>query len=178
MSPIDSILGIPGLVVQAVKRAQDMHIWAGPSRRPACVHCGMGEVRIKATYQRTLKHTRQGNQLVVLHLRVPKYHCTGCNRYFRHRFEGIRARLRATETYRLEVFEAHDGGVTQRKLSRTHRIGSATVERWYQSFVKQRVSKLSGRHCPQVVGIDEYFFNRKRGYVTAFWIQRTTRCLM
>lgn len=166
MSPIDSILGIPGLVVQEVKRAQDIHVWATPRKRPNCVHCASSEIRIKATYRRTLKHTRQGNQLVVLHLQVPKYQCTRCNRYFRHTFPGIRPRLRATETYRLEVFEAHDGGVTQRKLSRTHRVGTATVERWYQSFVKQRVQELSGRSCPQVLGIDEHFFSRKRGYAT------------
>ncbi len=82
------------------------------------------------------------------------------------RFVGIDPRRRATEAYRLEVFEAHDGGVSQRKLSTTHRIGSATVERWYQSFVKQRVSGLSGRNCPQVLGIDEHFFSRKHGYAT------------
>ena len=105
MSPIDSILGIDGLVVQSVKHAQ---------------------------------HTRQGNELMVLHLAVPKYHYTHCNRYFRHQFPGIRPRLRSTEAYRLEVFEAHDGGVSQRKLTLTHHIGSAMVERWYQSFVKQR----------------------------------------
>ncbi|GAB3324598.1 hypothetical protein GCM10027565_08950 [Bordetella tumulicola] len=121
-------------------------------------------MRIKATHQRTLKHTRQGNQLMVLHLSVPKYHCPDCNRYFRHRFSGIRPRLRATEAYRLEVFEAHEGGVSQRKLTVTHSIGSATVERWYQSFVKRRVSELSSRACPQVLGIDEHFFSRKKGY--------------
>jgi hypothetical protein len=49
-------------------------------------------------------------------------------RCFRYRFAGIRPRRRATEAYRLEVFEAHDGGVSQRQLSRTHRIGSTTVE--------------------------------------------------
>ena len=166
MSPIDSILGIPGLVIEQVNRAQDIHVWARPKRRPSCLYCPSQKVRIKATHRRTLKHTRQGNQLVVLHLSVPKYHCTQCNRYFRHRFAGIGPRRRATEAYRLEVFEAHEGGVSQRKLSVTHQVGSATVERWYQSFVKQRVSELSGRPCPQVLGIDEHFFSRKKGYAT------------
>lgn len=166
MSPLDSIVGIPGLVVHQVERKRDIHVWAKPAERASCPRCATPSVRIKATYQRTLKHSRQGNQLVVLHLSVPKYHCTDCNRYFRHPFAGIRPRLRSTETYRLEVFEAHDGGVSQRKLTHTHRIGSATVERWYQSFVKQRVSELSGRSCPQVLGIDEHFFSRKRGYAT------------
>ncbi|NGM90245.1 ISL3 family transposase [Parapusillimonas sp. SGNA-6] len=166
MSPIDSILGLRGLEVQRVERHRDIHVWARPQERPACVYCSHAVVRIKATHQRTVKHTRQGNQLMVLHLSVPKYHCPECNRYFRHRFAGIRPRLRATEAYRLEVFEAHEGGVSQRKLTTTHRIGSATVERWYQSFVRQRVSELSSRACPQVLGIDEHFFTRKQGYAT------------
>ncbi|MFC4352870.1 hypothetical protein ACFOW6_15060 [Fodinicurvata halophila] len=110
MSPTDSLLGIEGLAVQRVERRRDIHVWARPKERLACVHCLHTAVRIKATYRRTLKHSRQGNQLLVLHLSVPKYHCPGCQRYFRHRFAGIRPRLRATEAYRLEVFEAHEGG--------------------------------------------------------------------
>lgn len=166
MSPIHSILGIRDVVIDRVERGREIHVWARPAKRLVCIHCQQGSVRIKATHQRTLKHTRQGNQLMVLHLSVPKYQCMDCNRYFRHRFAGIRPRLRATEAYRLEVFEAHEGGVSQRKLTVTHGIGSATVERWYQSFVKQRVAELSGRTCPQVLGIDEHFFSRKKGYAT------------
>lgn len=61
-------------------------------------------------------------------------------------------RRRATEAYRLEAFEAHERGLSQRKLSVTHQVGSATTERGYQSFIKQRVSALPGRPCPQVLG--------------------------
>jgi len=166
MSQFDSILGLHGLTIMRVERHADIHVWAEPKGRPACIHCDHPSVRIKATHRRTVKHTRLGTQLLMLHLRVPKYHCTQCNRYFRHRFSGIRPRYRATESYRLEVYEAHEGGVTQKRLTRTHRIGSATVERWYQSYVRRRVSELSGRQCPQVLGIDEHFFTRKKGYAT------------
>jgi transposase len=166
VSQIDSILGLPDLAILAVDRKKDIHVWAKPHTRPHCLHCGASVLRVKATCERTLKHTRQGNQVLVLHLSVPKYHCKACGRYFRHRFAGIRPRLRCTEAYRLEVFEAHDGGVSQRKLQLTHRIGTATVERWYQSQIGQRISELSGRSCPQVMGIDEHFFTRKKGYAT------------
>ncbi|WP_235036467.1 ISL3 family transposase, partial [Zhongshania aliphaticivorans] len=125
-------------------------------------------MRIKATHLRTVKHTRQGNQVMTLHLRVPKYHCQVCRRYFRHSFTGIRPRFRASEAYRLEVFEAHDGGVTQRKLSRTHQVSPATVERWYQFHIRQKRSEGDRRYCPRVLGIDEHFFTRKKGYATTF----------
>jgi len=166
MSQVHSILGLPDVVIDRVDRGQEIQVWARPKTRPACVYCEHRPVRIKATYQRTLKHTRQGNQLLIVHLRSPKYHCPSCSRYFRHRFAGIRPRLRATESFRLEIFEAHDGGVSQRKLSSTHQVSGATIERWYHHHIQRRVLELSRRHCPQILGIDEHFFTRKRGYAT------------
>lgn len=166
MSLATAIIGIPGLEVERVTRRDDIQIWAKPRFRPLCKHCQSAHLRIKASYQRTVKHTRQGHRVMTLHLRVPKYHCQNCKRYFRHQFAGIRPRFRASESYRVEVFEAHDGGVTQRKLSRTHNVSPATVERWYQYYIKRRRSELSGRSCPRVLGIDEHFFTRKKGFAT------------
>lgn len=166
MSHAVRIIGIPGLEIERVHRNRGVEVWAKPSFRPPCKHCQGRCLRIKATYFRTVKHTRQGNQVLTLHLRVPKYHCVSCKRYFRHSFTGIRPRYRASEAYRLEVFEAHDGGVTQRKLSRTHQISPATVERWYQHYINQKRSEGDRRCCPRILGIDEHFFTRKKGYAT------------
>ena len=63
----------------------------------------------------------------------PQEQLASCGRYFFHRFKGVRPRFRASEALRIEVFEAHDGGVTQRKISRTHNVSAATVERWHHS---------------------------------------------
>lgn len=166
MSHAATIVGISELIVERVNRLKGIEVWAKPGNRPSCRYCSNNKLRIKATHRRTLKHTRQGNHLMTLHLKVPKYHCRSCNRYFRHSFAGIRPRFRATESYRLEVFEAHDGGVTQRKLSRTHDISPATVERWYQHHIDMKRSEMSERDCPKVLGIDEHFFTRKKGYAT------------
>ncbi len=40
---------------------------------------------------------------MILHLQVPKYHCRGCGRYFRHRFAGLRPRYRSSDTYQMEA---------------------------------------------------------------------------
>ncbi len=166
MSHAGVILGITELEVERVDRDQGVKVYARPTKRPACIHCQHPRVKIKSTRQRTLKHTRQGNQVLTLFLKSPKYHCPQCNRYFCHRFQGVRPRFRASEAFRLEVFEAHDGGVTQRKITRTHGISASTVERWYHSHCEQRRSEMSNRACPRVLGIDEHFFTRKRGFAT------------
>lgn len=166
MSHAGIILGIRELAVDSVDRQDTIKVYARPTSRPNCIHCGGADLKIKATNQRKLKHTRQGNQLLTLYLKTPKYYCPDCGRYFSHRYQGIRPRYRSTEAFRLEVFEAHEGGVSQRKLSQTHQSSPATVERWYQSFLKQKLSEMSDRQCPRVLGIDEHFFTRKRGYAT------------
>ena len=56
----------------------------------------------------------------------------------------------------------------QLKLSRTHLISPATVERWYQHHIAQKRSEMTNRPCPRVLGIDEHFFTRKKGYATTF----------
>jgi len=168
MSHTGRIIGIPGLEIERVARHQDIEVWARPSYRPCCKYCQSNGLKIKATHCRTVKHTRQGNQVMTLYLQVPKYYCQPCKRYFRHSFAGIRPRYRASEAYRLEVFEAHDGGVTQRKLSRTHQISPATVERWYQHHIGLRRSERLNNAFPRILGIDEHFFTRKKGYATTF----------
>lgn len=168
MSHAGTILGISELKVEHIHRQDEIKVWAKPTKRPCCKHCHGERLRIKATHQRTVKHTRQGNQVLILYLKVPKYHCRDCNRYFRHSFVGIRPRYRASECYRLEVFEAHHGGVTQRGISRTHHISPTTVERWYQSHIGQKYKEIISRPCPEMLGIDEHFFTRKKGYATTF----------
>ena len=96
MSHAATIIGIPGLQIERVKRSLGIggklaiisasFLWARPYRSPPCKHCLSPDLGIKATHQRTVKHTRQGNQVLTLHLQVPKYHCQACRRYFRHPF--------------------------------------------------------------------------------------------
>jgi transposase len=40
------------------------------------------------------------------------------------------------------------------------------VERWFHDFLERKVAESKNTPCPRVMGIDEHFFTRKRGYVT------------
>src|SRR5579884_4116283 len=87
-------------------------------------------------------------------------------RTFRQRFPGLLPRRRATEPFRRSVFVRHWDGINRSRLGRREGIGSATVERWFQDFIRREVAERSGRSCPQVLGIDEHFFTRRHGYAT------------
>jgi transposase len=103
-----------------------------------------------------------------LKIKARKFLCLRCSRYFNERFSGILPRRRSTETFRIEVFERHEGGVSQRALSLTHQLSPATIERWYHDFIAARVKELKSRPAPRVLGIDEHFFTKKKGFATTF----------
>jgi transposase len=165
MPSVDFIIGLPGIELESVEE-KPLVIHATTRLRPACIYCGGAKCRIKASFLRKLKHTRQGTRLMELSIRSRKFLCLLCKRYFNLRIPGVLPRKRSTESFRKEVYEKHHGGISQRLLSRTHGIGEATVERWYRDFNLYRVKELQGRCAPKVLGIDEHFFTRKDGYAT------------
>lgn len=166
MPCVNDIIGLPGVELEAVFTKDVFAVEARFVGRTACTHCEAKRYRIKSSFTRKLKHTRQGNRVMEIWLKSHKFVCLVCRRYFNLRVPGVLPRRHATENFRQEVYEKHHGGVSQRLLSKTHGIGEATVERWYQDFVAYRVKELSNRHSPRVLGIDEHFFTRKQGYAT------------
>jgi transposase len=168
MPSLDCIIGIAGIELENVVRKNNIYVHARVGFRPCCAHCGHFRCRIKSTFIRTLKHSKQGQRLIIVDVKSHKYYCPKCERFFNLRIPGVLPKRRSTENFRSEVYEKHHGGISQRLLSRTHGIGEATVERWYQDFTYLRVQELKARPSPKVLGIDEHFFTRKKGYATTF----------
>jgi len=133
-----------------------------------CPDCNSIRLRCKDRFERRLRHESIGTKNTWLHLTVRKYCCLHCGRYFRARVPGLLPYRRSTEMFRREIFEDHRDGISQHQLHKTRRIGSATVERWFQDHLKLKEREFSSRSCPVVLGIDEHFFSRKAGYMTTF----------
>lgn len=171
MPQVEFIAPIPGIQINRVSDAS-LAVFLKCSLELKsdlpCRHCEGKRHRIKAYRIRELKHGFWNGKMVVLHLKVPKLFCLSCRRYFMAPVPGVLPKRRATEQFRKEVFHLHQGGLTQKNLSISHSISTATVERWYQDFVVTRVKELDRRNCPLVLGIDEHFFSRKDGYATTF----------
>jgi transposase len=104
----------------------------------------------------------------VLELETYKWVCRGCGRSFWQRFPGLQPRLRATEPFRRSVCQKHLDGISRSRLADRERISSATIERWFEWYLKLLAGERIGRACPQILGIDEHFFTRRHGYATTF----------
>ena len=169
MTSLEKLIGLPGYQITGIEEgAENFRISIRHEGAPACPECGSERLRLKDKRMREPRHDSWGLRHCVLLLESAKYRCKDCKRTFWQRFPGILPRMRATEPFRRSVFQAHYDGINRSRLGERMRIGSATVERWFQDFLRRELAERSGACCPRILGIDEHFFSKKDGYATTF----------
>jgi transposase len=165
----EALLGLPGYQITGIEeRSGKVRISVRHTGPVSCPRCGGDRLRVKDRRVRRPRHESMGMRHSVLELESRKWQCRDCDRSFWQRFPGILPRKRATEPFRRGVARNHWDGINRRRLSEREGVGSATVERWFQDFLRLRDAERRGALCPQVLGIDEHFFTRRQGYATTF----------
>lgn len=167
--PLDAIVvGLQDVEVDLYAGGNPVRIQARYVGPAECPHCGGQKLRSKGRVVRDLRHASFGLRPCFLELQARRFLCRGCKRQFNQRIPGVGYRRRSTEPYRRQVVRAHEEGASQRTLAAREKLGSATVERWYQQHLTIKVRERVNTPCPRILGMDEHFFSRKDGYATTF----------
>jgi transposase len=172
----ESVLGLTQYEITGISdQGGTVRISARYTGSIRCPDCDGVRLRNKGRYVRTVRHETWGMRHVFLILEACKWLCRACGRGFRQQFPGILKWQRATERFRRMIFFRHWDGISRRRLGQRERIGSATIERWFQQVLKQLAAERTSSLCPAVLGIDEHFFSRRHGYATTFCDLRNHR---
>lgn len=165
----EAILGLPEYEVTAIEEvAGQVQITVRFTGRVECPHCRGEKLRPKDRRIRRPRHESWGVRHCVLALETRKWVCRACGRSFWQRFPGILPRQRAAEPFRRSVCQKHFDGISRSRLGRREGISSATIERWFLWYLRLLSGERTSRQCPRILGIDEHFFTRRRGYATTF----------
>ena len=169
MTESEIVLGLPDLQISEIGRADGkITITACYSGPRLCPQCGSSRLRNKGWVERRVRHEDWGLRHCQLRLRVPKSRCRDCGKCFRQPLAGILPRQRASEAFQKAIFQQHLDGINRSRLGRREGIGAATVERYFQHGLQRQFSQWHPRRCPLVLGLDEHFFTRRKGYATTF----------
>ncbi len=66
----------------------------------------------------------------------------------------------------MAIYFQHLDGINRSRLGRREGIGAATVERHFRHGLQRQFSERHSTRCPPVLGIDEHFFTRRKGFAT------------
>jgi transposase len=163
------VLGLPGYQITGIKKEEGrLKLSARYTGPITCAHCQGRQLRSKGVYRRTVRHENWGLRHCYLELEGRKWKCRSCGHQFRQQFPGIQRWQRASEAYRESIYVQHLDGINRSRLGRREGIGAATVERYFQHGLRRQFSEWHPPQCPKVLGLDEHFFTRRKGYATTF----------
>lgn len=169
MTETEILIGLPGYQLTEVEKVRKgVRIRLRYTEPGSCPRCGAAERRSKGWCRRRVRHEDWGTRAVFLEIELRKWYCKGCGRQYRDRLPGILPSQRASEAFRHAIYELHLDGINRSRLGRRKGIGAATVERYFQHGLKRQFSQWHAPRCPSVLGIDEHFFTRRKGYATTF----------
>jgi len=163
------VLGLPQYEITAIERTGGTITISARHVGPIwCPHCRGSRLRNKGWCRRSVRHDDWGFRQCVLRLELRKSCCMDCGRSSRQRIPGIQPFQRASESFQEMIFQQHLDGINRSCLGRRKGIGAATVQRYFLRRLQRRAKQDHAPVCPQVLGIDEHFFTRKKGYATTF----------
>ena len=161
------LLGLPGYQITGIEWSQgEVRISAQHQGPIVCLHCHSSQLRHKGWYVRRIRHEDWGLRHCVILLEGRKSQCLECGRGFRQQFPGIVRYQRASEAFQQAVYRQHLDGINRSRLGKREGIGAATVERYFQRGLRRQFAQWHPPRCPQVLGIDEHFFTRRKGFAT------------
>jgi transposase len=164
----NDILNLPFLTIQKISGHGAMEMDVKLDEEARCIHCRSKRLRKKDCTLRKVRHESIGLRRTLLKIKIYKFQCKDCNRYFNQRIPGVLPYQRATERLKEQVFIQHTQGISQKDLARSFVLGKGTIERWYHQYYERHSREKHQPFCPTALGIDEHFFSKKQGYATTF----------
>lgn len=170
-----SLLNLYGFKVLDIEGINPIEVKVDYTEPTICPSCGSNALRKKDQKERRIRHVGMGSRAMILILKTFKFCCGFCKKYFWQRFQGVLPRMRNTEAFKEYIAELHHKGITAKDLGLEQCLGHATVTRWYMNYLERKNLELKGAALPKVLGIDEHFFTRRRGYATTLCNLRSHR---
>ena len=169
MTDSEILLGLPQFEVTSIQRSGGTITISARYTGPiSCPQCGGSRLRHKGWCRRKVRHDDWGFRRGVLDLEVRKSRCLNGGRSFRQRVPGVQPGQRASESFQQMVYQQHLDGINRSCLGRRKGIGAATVQRYFLRHLQRLARQDHAPVCPKVLGLDEHFFTRHKGYATTF----------
>lgn len=106
-----------------------------------------------------------------IRIKKHRYFCKSCRKPFTEPAPGVMPRMKTTQRYRKSLLEACQSFKSLSKVRREYQCSSSLVYKVLYEQLEIKLRERKNAWWPTVVGIDEHFFTRKKGwteFVTVF----------
>ena len=169
MTDSEIVLGLPQYEISKIARSGGTITISARYTGPiSCPKCGGSRLRNKGWCRRLVRHDDWGLRRGMMDLRVHKSRCLDCGRSFRQQLPGVQPCQRASESFPGDGLSAAPGWHQPELPGQTQGYRRRDRAALLSPPPSAAGSSGSSAGLSPVLGIDEHFFTRKKGYATTF----------
>lgn len=131
-----------------------------------CPHCSNKTNTIYETKTRKIRHCFWHDRRCNLIAKQRRFKCQHCKVRFWEILPGVLKYGRRTENFKKQIAKTALNGHDNKRVAKDLCIGEATVQRDINHHSFLEVQKKLSRLCPRVLGIDEHYFTKRKGFAT------------
>lgn len=155
------------LEIIRVKRFKRGYLWSLRKKR------GQGEVCPKCANLTNVRAGRCRTQVrdesfrgVSLWLEIHKhrYLCKSCKKTFTESVDGIWPRRRTTQRFRKSLAQMCHNFSNMKSVQDVEKVSSGLLYKVFYEQLESKLNERKGLRWPEVLGIDEHFFSRSKGF--------------
>lgn len=161
-----AILGTELKLISA-RSHRNGYLWDVEKTRAHCEVCPRCASPTNSRYGVSVVTVRQeGLWSSPLWIRIKKhrYYCKKCRKPFTEPVPGVLPRRRTTQRYRKSLLQACLNFKNLSKVRRDYQCSSSLVYKVLYEQLEIKLRERKGAHWPSIVGVDEHFFTRRRGF--------------
>ena len=144
-----------GFMWEVVKKRNSFEI-CPKCRTPASVHCGKVSVTVREAPIR--------EKPLWLKIEKHKYYCKTCRKPFTENVECVWPKRRTTHHFRKAVAGDCENYTNLSLVRKHHYCSSGFIYKVHYDLLKTKYSTRKNLSWPTVLGIDEHFFSRRKGF--------------
>jgi transposase len=165
-----NLVNLPGYVCLKSKVKEDRIVFHIKllSKSELCPKCNEKTSTVYEQKLRIVQHSSWDIKTTWLKFIQKRFKCKNCQHRFWQKPPGILPYYRRTEQLREQVANAALKGHDNKRVAKDFAVGQATVQRDVNRFTFLRNQEKKSNICPEILGIDEHFFTKKKGYATTF----------
>lgn len=149
------------------RRFKTGYIWSVEKIRTdfeICLKCGTQcTVRCGKAYT-TVKEAPVRGKPLWLHIEKHRYYCKTCRKPFTESVDCVWPRKRSTHQFKKIISQDCERFTDLDLVRKVHKSSSGFIYKVHYDHLKTKLNELKNTSWPSILGIDEHFFSRRRGY--------------
>lgn len=150
-----------------IRRVKDGYIWHIEKIRQdfeVCPKCATPSTTRAGRCSSIVKDEPFRDEELWLKIHKHRYYCKKCRKPFTEPVSIVWPKRKTTQRFRNAVAKSCGNFIDLEKVRGRYRVSSGFVYKVFYEQLETKLRERTGAPWPEVVGIDEHFFSRRRGF--------------